>query len=111
MANLNAVFVPASIQLELSPPGKSSNILYSNDERMEILSSIKEIDEIVIYTFSDEMIDKIDFDILAVGTDQTNPSFQNCFAWCKENKKSVLVVPRTPNICSSDIKDRIAQEK
>jgi len=87
-----------------------AQVLYSTKEREEILASIKDIDEVVIYTFSDETIEKIDFDILAVGPDQTNPHFQNCFEYCKKNGKSIIITPRTEGISSNDIKIRLESE-
>ncbi|MDR0646260.1 MAG: adenylyltransferase/cytidyltransferase family protein, partial [Elusimicrobiota bacterium] len=50
-----------------------TRVLYSTQERIEILKSIREIDEVIVYTFVDESIKHIDFDILAIGSDQTNP--------------------------------------
>ena len=82
-----------------------AKVLYSTDERKEILESLREIDKVVVYTFSNETLEKLDFDILAVGPDQTNPSFQKCFEYCKEHGKRVMIVPRTEGICSSDIKN------
>ena len=88
-----------------------AQVLYSTKERDEILQSIRDIDEVIIYTFSDETIKTIDFDILAVGPDQTNPHFQNCFEYCRQNGKQVIIAPRTEGISSSDIKIRLESEK
>lgn len=90
---------------------KPMQLLYTTDERKEFLESIKEIDDVIVYTFSDELIKTIDFDILAVGPDQTNPHFQNCFEYCRQNKKQILITPRTEGISSSDIKIRLEKEQ
>ena len=84
-----------------------TQVLYSTEERKELLASIKEIDEVVVYTFSDSMIQAVDFDILAVGPDQTNPHFQKCFKYCELNKKQVIITPRTEGISSSDIRKQL----
>ena len=84
-----------------------TQVLYSTEERKEFLTSIKEIDEVVVYTFSDTMIHIIDFDVLAVGPDQTNPHFQKCFEYCSQNEKQIIITPRTEGISSTDIKERL----
>ncbi|MCL2758336.1 MAG: adenylyltransferase/cytidyltransferase family protein [Alphaproteobacteria bacterium] len=82
-----------------------AEILYSDAERREILESVKEVDEIAAYTFSDETIDKMDFDVFAISVDQhANPSFQRCLVWCEQNGKQVITIPYTDGICSSKIK-------
>jgi len=90
---------------------KPTQLLYTTKERKEFLDSIKEIDEVRVYTFSDKLIKTIDFDILAVGPDQNNPHFQNCFKYCKKNKKQILITPRTEGISSSDIKIRLEKQQ
>ena len=84
-----------------------TQVLYSTEERKEFLASIKEVDEIIVYTFSDISIQSIEFDILAVGPDQTNPHFQKCFNYCEQNQKQVIITPRTEGISSSEIKEKL----
>jgi cytidyltransferase-like protein len=88
-----------------------TQLLYSTEERKYILQSLKDIDEVIVYTFSDDTIKNITFDILAVGPDQTNQHFQNCFVYCKQSGKQIFVAPRTEGISSSDIKIRLESEK
>jgi len=102
------VSVQDSNYIRKSKPG--TQILYSTKEREEILQSIKDIDLVIIHTFSDETIKTIDFDILAVGPDQTNQHFQNCFEYCKQNGKQIIITPRTEGISSSDIKIRLESD-
>lgn len=79
-------------------------LYYSEDERLELVRSIRYVDEAVLYTQIDETIKDIDFDILIVGPDQINDHFQKAIQYCKDNNKQVIVLPRTPNISSTDIK-------
>lgn len=88
-----------------------TQLLYTTEERKYILQSLKDIDEVIIYTFSDDTIKTINFDVLAVGPDQTNPHFQNCFEYCKQNEKQIVIIPRTEGISSTDIKARLELEK
>lgn len=85
----------------------NANVLYSTSERIELLSALKVVDEVVVYDNIDEAIKKIDFDIFAVGEDQNHSGFQRAIQWCKENDKDVITLPRTPGICSSDIKKEL----
>jgi cytidyltransferase-like protein len=87
-----------------------AEVLYSTDERKEILESIKEIDEVIIYKVNFEKIREVDFDIFAAGADQTGEHFQKCFEFCRENGKQIMPLPRTEGISSTDIKSRLAKE-
>lgn len=82
-----------------------AHILYTTDQRIEILKSIKEIDEVVIYNDVDLIVQKVDFDIFAVGEDQKHEGFIRAIEWCRENGKEVIQMKRTPGISSSSIKE------
>lgn len=84
-----------------------AKILYTLEQRIEIIESIRYVDKVVPYTEVSEDIKKIDFDIFVVGGDQNNNSILRAVDWCKANNKEVIVLSRTPNICSSQIKDNI----
>lgn len=69
-----------------------------------MLKAIRYIDKIVVYKNVDEDIKRIDFDILAVGPDQNHEGFQRAIAWCRENGKEVVVMPRKEGISSTLLK-------
>ena len=56
-----------------------------------------------------EALEKIDFDILALGEDHRGGRFDECVKWCEEHGKEVVRLKRTPNICSSDIKKELSR--
>ena len=86
----------------------NSQILYSTDEKVEMLNSIKEIDKVIVYNeLNRKTLSKIDFDILALGEDHHAERHNDAIAWCKENNKKVVRLKRTPNICSSNIKTEV----
>ena len=94
--------------LKFKPDAK---ILYSTEERKEILESIKEIDEVIVYdTLCPECLEKIDFDILALGEDHIGGRFDIAANWCKEHGKKVVRLKRTPGICSSAIKNDLTKK-
>ena len=58
-------------------------------------------------SLSIETLEKIDFDILALGEDHKGDRFNIAEEWCKKNNKKVVRLKRTPGICSSEIKKNI----
>lgn len=81
-----------------------ARVLYSTEQRKEMISAIRFVDAVVEYGQVDQDIATFDFDVFAVGGDQNHEGFQRAIAYCKEHGKKVVVLERTPNICSSDIK-------
>ncbi len=91
--------------LKFKPDAK---ILYSTEERKEILESIKYIDKVIVYdTLCPEYLETVDFDTLALGEDHVGGRFDIAANWCKEHGKNVVRLKRTPGICSSEIKKTI----
>ena len=87
--------------LKYKPDAK---VLYTTEQRIELIESLRQVDEVTVYRNVDEDIKNIDFDIFAVGEDQNHEGFQKAISWCKDNNKEVVTLKRTPGICSSDIK-------
>lgn len=88
----------------------NTTILYDESERMEMIREIKSVDEVTSYAYVDKDIITRDFDVLAVGPDQTNEHFKKAIEFCEQNNKRVVVIPRTEGICSSEIKKQIVEE-
>ncbi|MBR1543171.1 MAG: LicD family protein [Bacteroidaceae bacterium] len=82
-----------------------SRIVYSLEEKIFMLNSIRYIDKVVVYKDVDKDIQNIDFDILAVGPDQKHEGFQRAMAWSREHGKEVVVIPRTEGISSTQLKE------
>lgn len=81
-----------------------ARILYTTEQRMEIISALRCVDEVLVYKDVDEDIKRIDFDVFAVGEDQNHAGFQSAIRWCGENHREVVRLKRTKGICSSRIK-------
>ena len=77
------------------------NMIYSTEERLFMVSTIKYVDEVIVYKDVDKDIQSIDFDIFAKGPDQTHSGFQLAVEWCENNGKEVIVIPRTEGISST----------
>ena len=93
--------------LKYKPDAK---VLYSTEERVERLKALRVVDEVVIYdSVSPETLEKIDFDILALGEDHVGGRFDIVEDWCRENGKKVVRLKRTPGICSSAIKKELSK--
>lgn len=85
-----------------------AKVLYSTEERVEILEGLRVVDEVVVYqTVGTAALEKIDFDILALGEDHCGGRFNEIEKWCDEHNKKVVRLKRTPGICSSDIKNSL----
>lgn len=92
---------------EIHKTKPDAKVMYTLEQRMEILGAIRFIDEVVPYSQIADDIQTIDFDILALGGDQNHAGFQKAVAWCQANGKQVVTLERTPNICSSQIKEKL----
>lgn len=85
-----------------------AQVLYTTDERVEILESLKIVDEVVVYeSVVPETLEHMDFDILALGEDHIGERFQKIIDWCNTHGKKIVRLKRTPGISSSKIKDQL----
>lgn len=82
-----------------------TKMVYTTEERMYMVSTIKYVDEVVVYRDVDEDIQHIDFDVFAKGPDQVHAGFQRAVEWCKANGKDVVVIPRTEGISSTLLRE------
>jgi cytidyltransferase-like protein len=87
--------------LKFKPEAK---ILYTTQERVEMLKELKVIDEVIIFTGVEVAIQKIGFDIWARGPEHNH---EGAFKFCKENNKEIVTVPRTSGISSTIIKSLV----
>jgi len=91
--------------LKFKPDAK---VLYSTEERVEILEALRIVDKVIVYdTVCVATLEKIDFDILALGEDHRGGRFDEVEKWCGEHGKQVVRLKRTPGIASSDIKKEV----
>ena len=85
-----------------------ANILYSTEERIEILNSLKIVDEVVVYdSVGIKALEKLEFDILGLGEDHIGERFDIVKEWCELHEKLVVRLKRTKGISSSAIKDQL----
>lgn len=87
-----------------------AEVLYSTEERVEILKSLRVVDEVVVYkTVGVEALERISFDILALGEDHIGARFDEITNWCNDHGKKVVRLKRTPGIASSQIKQSLTR--
>ena len=84
----------------------NAKILYTTEQRKELVGALRVVDEVVGYTDVDAIVKMIDFDVFAIGEDQNHEGFQKAVEWCKEKGK-IVRMRRTPGISSSDIKQKL----
>ena len=85
----------------------NAEIFYSTEQRVRLLSALSVVDEVVVYSDVDTDLPKLDFDVFAVGEDQTHEGFQRACAWCRENGRKVVRMKYTQGISSTVLKERI----
>ena len=85
-----------------------SRIMYSTEERVEMIEALRTVDEVIVYdSVCSKTLEKIDFDILALGEDHQGSRFEEVEKWCNEHGKRVIRMKRTHGICSSMIKESL----
>lgn len=83
----------------------NATILYSTQDRVEMIKELRCVDDVGIYGQVDEHIINTDFDIWIKGPDQTHIGFQQAVKFCQQNNKEIVILPRTKLISSSYIKE------
>ncbi|MCH5221528.1 MAG: adenylyltransferase/cytidyltransferase family protein [Muribaculaceae bacterium] len=89
--------------IEKYKPG--TKMIYTTEERLFMVSTIKYVDEVIIYKDVDADIKNIDFDIFVRGEDQQHSGFQRAIQWCEENNKQVVTLSRTEGISSTMLRE------
>lgn len=84
-----------------------SPILYTTEERIELIEALRVVDEVIVYRDVNEDIKRVDFDIFAIGQDQRHSGFQQAVSYCEATGKKVVRMQRTEGISSSEIKDHV----
>ena len=82
-----------------------TKMIYTTEERLYMVSTIKYVDEVIVYKDVDEDIKSVDFDIFAKGPDQLHAGFQRAVSWCESKGKQVVTIPRTEGISSSLLRE------
>jgi glycerol-3-phosphate cytidylyltransferase len=82
-----------------------TNMIYTTEERLYMVSTIKYVDQVITYQDVDKDIQNIGFDIFAKGPDQCHAGFQRAIEWCKDYGKEVFVIPRTEGISSTLLRE------
>ena len=85
----------------------NTRLMYNIEERIEMVESIRYVDQVISYKNVYDSIRKIEFDIFVVGGDQNSEWFEKAKEYCISVGKRIIVLERTPGICSSDIKKDI----
>lgn len=85
----------------------SARLVYSTEERAYLVSSIKYVDEVVIYKDVESIVQQTDFDVFVTGPDQTHEGFRRAIEWCEAHGRRHVVLPRTEGVSTSALKGRI----
>ena len=88
--------------LKTKPDAK---ILYTTEQRLDLVRALRVVDEVITYEDVDRTLPEVDFDVFAIGGDQTHPGFQRAVKWCEEHGKEVVTLPRTEGISSTMLRN------
>ena len=88
-----------------------AEMINTTEERLFMVSSIKYVHKVITYQDVDEFVKNVDFDVFAKGPDQIHSGFQKAVEWCKNNGKEVVIIPRTENISSSQLRTFIQKNE
>lgn len=91
--------------LKYKPDAK---VLNSTEDRIYMIKSIRYVDEVIVYTDVDKIVQEVDFDILVTGPDQCHDGFQRAIQWCESHGRQHIVLGRTDGVSSSELKAKIA---
>ena len=89
----------------------NAKILYSTEQRMDMVSALRVVDEVRVYHDVDTFLPTIDFDVFVVGGDQNHEGFHRAIEWCANHGKEIIRLERTPGISSSDVKSQVSKLK
>ena len=103
--NINKLIVAVQDSKQILKYKPDTKMVNTLEERLIMVSSVKYVDEVVIYNDVDIDIQKVDFDIFVKGPDQNHDGFKRAEEWCRKNGKEVIVLPRTEGISSSMLRD------
>ena len=90
--------------LKTKPDAK---VPYTTEQRIDLVKALRVVDEVIVYQDVDRTLPEVDFDVFAIGGDQTHEGFQRAVRWCEDHGREVIRLPRTPGICSSQIKSQL----
>lgn len=72
--------------------------------RMNKIKRLSNKIEVIPYNQVNETIKLLKFDIFFIGEDQNNKYFKEAAEWCNANNKKIIILRRTPNISSTEIR-------
>lgn len=81
-----------------------AKLVYDWETRVKMIQALRYVDRVVPYTDIDVSIKDIDFDIWAIGGDQTHAGFLRAAKWAESRGKRVVRLSRTEGISSSQIR-------
>ncbi len=82
----------------------NADVFYTTEQRLELISSLSIVDEVIVYQDVQSIVKSVDFDVFAVGEDQNHAGFQEAISYCIAHGKKVEHLHRTKGVSSTEIK-------
>lgn len=106
------VYVMLQIDESIAKYKPGCKSVYDFSTRQKMIKTLRTVDKAIPYdAVGVEAVKNVDFDLLVVGPEHTNERFQKLFAWCAENGKEVVTLPRTEGISTTVLKRIISEGK
>ncbi len=87
-----------------------ANIYYTTEQRLEMVGAVRFVDEVITYENVYDTVRNVDFDVFAIGGDQSHEWFVRAVEYCESHGKEVIRLPRTQGISSTEIKQSLSNK-
>ena len=64
----------------------NAKVLYTTEQRIDLVKALRVVDEVIIYENVDDKMKIVDFDVFAIGSDQTHAGIPKSSEWCKRER-------------------------
>lgn len=83
-----------------------AKLVYGWDVRSKMVAELRSVDEVIPYRNVLDLVMDTDFDVFAVGEDQTHTGFKQAVEFCKQQNRKVVRIPRTKGISTTLLRQR-----
>ena len=85
--------------------------VYDFKTRKSMIDTLRTVTEALPYeVVGSAAVQDLDFDVLVKGPEHNNERFQELEKWCAAHGKSVVILPRTEGVSTSEIKTMMAAD-
>ena len=83
-----------------------AKLVYGWDVRSKMVAEMRSVDEVIPYRSVFDLVRNTEFDVFAIGEDQTHMGFEQAVEFCKQQNREVVRIPRTKGISTTLLRQR-----